>query len=407
MSTWSKAIAGIVLLALLFEGKVVYLTAYSLLALALGLRWAVRRASAQLSFRRTLSRERLFPGETAQVRLEVTNPSPFPLPWILLEESVDKELVCREGAGSAFATSIAGRSSQVIEYSIQAKKRGVYGVGPLLATLGDPIGFEQTQVRMDGRSEVVVYPRVYPLDALGISGGAVTGVVKSFRRYLEDPTRVAGIRDHAPGESIRYVHWKATAHTGSLKVKSFEPTRHVDVVVLLDLVRDHYRSWNVEAMSELAVEVAASLLAEGCQKRQEFGFFALARLGRQSPDFLISSGMRKGETHLAGILEMLAQIELCDQPALLGEALDRIAGRVAQSAVVFVVAPRIDPGTQHALVRFVKAGRRAVVVEVSEERERLTLPRGISHVRVSYRGDLVQTMARRNPGGAAQRESTA
>lgn len=396
VSTWSKAIAGIVLLALLFHGKAVYVAAYSLLALYFGFSRALRYAARCLELKRSLSSVRLFPGEQAVVTLEINNPSPFPLPYLLVEESVDRELAAPGRARYAFATSLPGRGSQKIEYVIQAKKRGVYGVGPLRVTAGDPVGFDEAQVQMQGRSEILVYPRVYPLEALGIRGGAVAGLVKSPRRYIEDPTRVAGIRDHTAGESIRHVHWKATAHTGSLKVKSFESTHQVDVVVLLDLVRDHYLSWNAETMSELAIELAASLLAEGCHKRQQFGLFALARLaGEGAP--LIATGMRKGEAHLAYILEMLARMELEGRSASLSDALVRVAANAAPNAVVFVVAPRVDSETQQALVRLAREGRRLVVVEVSDEPQGPPLPQEIGYARVGYRGDITKTMARRNP----------
>lgn len=426
VSTWSKAMVAIVLLALLFEGKVVYLTAYSVLLLYISLRRALRHAVARLELRRALDRERLFPGEIAEVTLEVSNPTPVPLPWVLVQEGVDRELALH-GQRYAFATSLGGRSGQSIRYRIQAHRRGVYRLGPVLVNTGDPLGFDEVQLRVDQRAEVLVYPRLYPLDALGLGGGATTGLVRNPRRHLEDPTRVAGIREHTPGESIRHVHWRATAHTGSLKVKSFETTQHVDVAVVLDLFRDRYPSWGFETLPELAIEIAASLLAEAAHMRQGFGLFAIGRpgeLGGASPvtrgavaggpgtsgpatSGLLVSGMGKGEAHLARILEMLARIGLSDRPLALGEALDRAAARTGQSAIVFAVTPQIDAAARHALLRLVKGGRRAMVVEITDDPESPPLPRGIGHARVGYCGDVVQSMARRNPVAAAKREPIA
>src|SRR5690606_21051150 len=104
-------------------------------------------------------------------------------------------------------------------------------------------------VELAGFTEVLVYPRIHPLDALGPGVVSVAGTTKSSKRRLEDISRPVGIRDYVAGESIRHVHWKATAHTQSLKVKTFEATGHDDWVVVLDLVPEHYRSWNVTSMS--------------------------------------------------------------------------------------------------------------------------------------------------------------
>ena len=407
LSAWSKAILIAIAAALFFQGKVVYLTAYSLLALYFGLRYAVRHTIRHLRASRTGERLRLFPGEKAAVRLEIKSDSPFPLLWACVEDEVDPNLRAQEAGEYRFGISLAPGGQRIIEYTIEAKNRGVYKVGPMRLLTGDPLGFDDVQVHVAEEAEVLVYPRIYPLDALGLGGNALSGSVNHMRRRMEDPTRMVGIRDYAPGESIRHVHWKATAHTQTLKVKTFESTEYDDMTVVLDLVRDHYRSWNVAHMSELAIEVAASLLAEASRRRQAFGFCMLGRLGRQGREAFVESGMRKGDAHLGKCLEMLARAEPADEQRSLAEAIDRVATRARGRTTIVLITPLVDPAIRSALMRIKNRGHRALVIEVSDRPTDEPISPGVQHVRVGYRGEISRTLAGRRPIAAKSRESTA
>lgn len=407
MSLWSKALAFVTLAAVFFHGRVVSLTAYALLALYFGSRYALRHAVRRLEATRAAERLRLFPGETTSVRLTVKNASPFPLFWALVEEEVDPNLRGDDSERNRFGIFLPPKGESSVAYSIQARNRGVYALGPVRLVTGDPLGFDEAQVRMIGETEIVVYPRIYPLDALGLGGDAVAGSARPMRKRFEDPTRMAGIRDYAPGESVRHIHWKATAHTHALKVKTFEPTEHDDLVVVLDLMREHYRDWNVSHMSELAIEATASLLAEAARRRQAFGFYMLGRLDARGEPW-VESGVRKGDVHLGKCLELLARASLGDGRGDTAGALERAAKRSEGRTTLAVVAPALDPAARMALVRIKNRGGRVLVVEVNDEPAAEALSPGIFSVRIGYRGDIARTMASgRHALAAIDRPSTA
>lgn len=407
MSVWSKAILIATFAAIFFQGKVVYLTAYSLFALYFGFRYTVRHAGRRLRAIRTVERLRLFPGERTTVRLVLKSDSPFPLTWALVDEAVDPNLRVQEAGEYRFGISLAPRGQSALEYAIEAKFRGVYKVGPTRLVTSDPLGFDEVEVALAEGSEVLVYPRIYPLDALGLGDNLLSGSANRLRRRLEDPTRMAGIRDYAPGESIRHVHWKATAHTHSLKVKTFESTEYSEIVVVLDLVREHYRPWNVAHMSELAIEVSASLLAEAARRRQVFGFYMIGSMGRRGRDAVVESGMRKGDAHLGRCLEMLAWAEPGDEQVAIAETLERAAGRAGGRTTLVLVAPSLDAATHAALIRIKNRGHRALFVEVSDDPTDGPSSPDVRRVRVGFRGDIARTLAGRHPIAASNRESPA
>lgn len=407
MSLWSKALVLVTLAAVFFQGKVVTLTAYSLLALYFGSRYALRYAVQRLQGWRVPARQRLFPGETTMVRLSIKNESPFPLFWALVEDEIDPNLKAEHEEGPRFGVFLAPRDESVVEYPIQAKSRGVYTLGPMRLVTGDPLGFDEAHVRMVGETEILVYPRIYPLDALGLGGYALTGAARPLRKRFEDPTRMAGIRDYAPGESVRHIHWKATAHTRSLKVKTFDPTEHDDLIVVLDLMRERYRPWNVGPMSELAIETAASLLAEAARRRQAFGFYVLGDLGQRGTP-LVESGVQKGDPHLGRCLELLARVSLGEGRGDVASALEQAAKKAGGRTTLVVVAPALDPAARMALMRIKNRGGRVLAVEVSDEPADEALFRGIQSVRIGYRGDIARTLAAgRQKVAAIDRPSTA
>ncbi len=82
---------------------------------------------------------------------------------------------------------------------------------------------------------------------------------------------MAGVRDYAPGDPLHHVNWRATASTGRLQVKQFEPTTTLRTTVFLDMERAGYTLRDPLSASELAITVAASLASHLIGRRQEVG----------------------------------------------------------------------------------------------------------------------------------------
>src|SRR5205814_1197432 len=99
------------------------------------------------------------------------------------------------------------------------RSRGVYQVGPLELTSGDPFGFFTQRALLFERATVLVYPRVVPLRRLGFPLAAGLGASQRRRALQDDPSRAAGVRAYRPGDPLRRIHWKATARQGELQVR--------------------------------------------------------------------------------------------------------------------------------------------------------------------------------------------
>ena len=102
---------------------------------------------------------------------------------------------------------------------------------------------------------VIVYPRLHPVTDFGLPARHPLGPNRDPRRLFEDPGRPAGIREYDGNTPFKAIAWKASARTGRLQAKIFEPT--VTLEVSLCLAVDGFAAGDA---FEAAVSLAASLV---------------------------------------------------------------------------------------------------------------------------------------------------
>jgi len=298
----------------------------------------VRRNLARLTVTRELP-ARAFTGETLTAHVRVTNRTWLPMPWLQIQEAVPLDL--KDQPDYRTVTSIGARSTLVHSYQLFCKRRGYYTVGPLSLRTSDLFGFVEGRWDEGEPARLIVYPEVLPLTRLGLPSRSPFGTLTSRQRLLEDPARMAGVRAYAAGDSLRRIHWKATAHADTLLVRKLQPSMAVPVTILLDLNRDAYPSRSLVSGSEWAIIIAASVANVLIGERQAVG---LATNGLDPLANITATDLpqRNGQEHLMSILSLLAriQIQTVDQ-SLAGWLPAHIAGSPWGTTLI-VVTPRVD-----------------------------------------------------------------
>ena len=122
---------------------------------------------------------------------------------------------------------------------------------------------------------------------------------------------MAGVRPYESGDSMRNIHWRASAHEDTLLVKKFQPSMALSTTVVLDLDRSAFPYREEYSGSEWAVVLAASVASHVAEQRQEIGFLSNGEDPRTGAEVLAVPS-RNGRGHLMGILEILARIQLRD-----------------------------------------------------------------------------------------------
>jgi uncharacterized protein (DUF58 family) len=312
VSNYLPLLAVLLIVAAIFRDDFSFTLLYLFVgAFALGTWWS-RSGLAALTYKRYFT-DRVFLGEKVNVRLEIANPSWLPMPWFRVHEGLPVDLSGPESLQRV--TSLGARDKLDINYSVEARRRGYYPVGPIFLSSGDIFGLGTADLRRKGEAEyLTVYPQIVPLTKIEFPSQSPLGTLRHHQPIFEDPTRVMGKRDYVAGDSLRRIDWKSTALTGRMQVKIFEPSIALETVIFLNLNVEDYMLRMRFASTELAIVVAASISNWVVGKQQTVGLHVHGKdpLGAdEGPQYIPA---RQGRGHLMRILDVLARVQMGDCP---------------------------------------------------------------------------------------------
>ncbi|WEK60604.1 MAG: DUF58 domain-containing protein [Candidatus Microbacterium colombiense] len=206
--------------------------------------------------------------------------------------------------------------SGALSYLITGVRRGVWPIGPLLLRTVDPFGLAQREQAFGEHRTVTVVPEVFSLTPLAVKVGAAGGTAQTSSSRLGQGSDNLSPRIYTPGDSMRRIHWRATAHRGQLMVRQEEEESSPDALVVLD--RSSARWAAPDEHVDPAFEAAVSLCASVAVHLADEGY---------GVDVIDSSGqllgtLRGHEDDRDGLLVALAMVsprgEARDLTALIG-----------------------------------------------------------------------------------------
>ncbi len=360
----------IVLLAVAFFTKIdlFFYLLYALFGIyVLGRLWA-RRSLAAVALQRQHD-HRVFLGEAFTVAVQVRNRSWLPVLWLRLTDTVPADLM--PGALFRQVISLLPRERLNLSYTLHGRRRGYYQIGPLVTLGGDLLGSATYETRQTEGDFVIVYPKIVPLHDLGFPSQSPFGILPSRERIFEDPTRIQGVRDYQPGDSLRKMDWKTSARVGSLQVRRYEPAISLETAILLNLAGAEYPRAYRHPATELGIVIAASVAVHLVERRQAVGLVTngrdpLAEILDPTP----SLPLRKGREHLMRLLDLLARIEVVPEedgatPFL--ELLSRKSLGLPWGSTVVIVTALETEGLLDALLVLRRRGLVVILVLTSPD----------------------------------------
>lgn len=357
-------------------------------ALAGGLWWS-RRAVTQVDARREFSTH-AFLGEKIKINLRVQNRGWLPIPWLELRESLPVALVGPNSFQSVI--HLGSRSAANFEYSVEARKRGYYAIGPLFLSTGDILGLTDALVVQSPPEALVIYPRIIAFASMDIPSQSPQGTLRHSLPLFEDPTRVFGKRGYTSGDSLRRIDWKSSATSGRLQVKQFEPSIALETCIILNLnAEDYYYRSRIDS-TELAIVIAASISNWIVSKKQRVGLSVNGRdplMVDGKPQFVPPN---KGKRHLMHLLETLARVEIAEESAL-GPLIQQQRYQLAWGTTLIVITGQIGNDVLDELYQARRSGQNAVLIlagrDASDEATRRRAAAfGISVFSIATENDL-------------------
>lgn len=290
---WYVVAILLLLISLALRDELLFVAGLAVLALGAIPEIWYRFCLSEVSVRRTVGVDHARIGDEVPFVITIENRKLLPLPRLDLDDDIPES--CRIAGGIVQTSYKVGRVTLTNAFSLWAMQRvtrryrmlvldrGAYTFGPMMLQSGDPLGVLTRQQNIEQPTHLLVHPLVIPLERLGLPARAPFGDMATPRRLLADPLRIAGVRDYVAGDDPRHIHWKASARTGALYTKVFEPSSHHTLTIFLDL-RTFGRDDRLfgqgqfvgvdHDLSELAISAAASVASWALEQGYAVGLCA-------------------------------------------------------------------------------------------------------------------------------------
>src|SRR5918998_5906710 len=215
-------------------------------------------------------------GEPFECSLEIENTGRFTRHLLEVEDRFAGD------EGRAVAVRVRRDEPEVVSYTVENPRRGIYAGGGILVESGAPFGLFYGRRREWVASDIVVYPRTF--DVAGLPPSAVVDAERGDKSESSTLHRghggeLWGVREYRPGDPARLVAWKRSARdllAGKLAVVELAQETHPPLVIALNLDERAPRE-----AREMIISTGASLLLYGLTEGREVRAYA----GPENPPF--------------------------------------------------------------------------------------------------------------------------
>ncbi len=401
MGAWVAVAVLIAVLAVIASAPGALLVAVVTLLYAWLTRLWSRFGVQRVSYERRLGTRRAVAGDSVPLDVTIWNRKPLPLPWVAADDLVTDGLQVRERSQLDRDNEVQGRRIMhnawslawyervVRHFHLDAVHRGVYEFGPVRIRVRDMLGRDAVEASLELPDRLVVAPPALPVRRSGDESSPI-GDRRARRSLFVDPALYSGVRPFQQGDSLRRVHWRATARLGKPVSRRYEPAQGREVLLALDvqtLPGPHWQmTWDeaaFEALCTTAASTARHLLAQGAS----VGLAAASFTGTpQRYAWLAPQASASQLSRVGGLLARIGPIS----SAPFGGLLTWLTRRVAPGATLLVLSAR-DPLTfMPSLRRLLASGYGIELISTGAD--------ATDHVRRARAGGIGARSASFSPG---------
>ncbi|MGU3647055.1 DUF58 domain-containing protein [Microbacterium sp. C23T] len=241
--------------------------------------------------------------------------------------------------------------------------RGIVRVGPATTVRSDPIGMLRREHSFHDVHDLYVHPRTAALPST--SAGLIRDLEGApTRRLVDADMSFHAIREYAPGDSRRQIHWRSTAKTGRLMVRQYEESRRSRMAVVLAVAEGEYADADE---FELAVSCAASLGLRAVHDARDVQIVTGSEIPR------VVRGRLRAIRHIPAaaprpMLDGFSGVELLESTMPVGEVCRLAAESGERLSIAFVVVGSRVPLTRLQQAALAFPADTAVVGLICDER---------------------------------------
>jgi len=281
-------------------------------------------------------------GDWMQERFTLDQKSFFPALWV---EVIDHSNMPDYNASRVIG--VGGFESRQWYTEAICGHRGVFTLGPVTLRTGDPFGIYTVTQHYPTTATLIVMPPIVPLPSIEVAPSGRAGEGKLRADTFERTVSTYGVRDYAPGDSLRWIHWRTSARRDSFFVRLFDSTPAGDWWIFLDLEEKIQAGHGEDSTEEHAIILAASLADVGLRSGRAVGLVARSKNLTWRPP-------QQGDGQRWEILRALAVADLGSRP--LGDLLNSSRSSIHNVASIIVITASGEPGWIEALLPFAHRG---------------------------------------------------
>lgn len=331
------------LIAAMNEATALYVLAGIALAAIAGCYWLSRLAVAGLALTIQLPRAEVQANSEVPVRLTLDNIGVISRPGPLV--TLDVTNLSIPGVGERYELGLpplpAG-ASVTATTDIHLPSRGRWQVGPARIIGTDPLGMFHREGPASPTVPLLVLPEMFEVPWMWRHDLLSPAARLAARARTRHGGEFWGIRQHEPGDDLRHVHWKVTAHRGDMVVKEYARGRELAAAVWLDLNSANLVGEGSTSSLELSITMAASIIPALLHMDQ-----AVSLVGSGLPVSLGSAG--RGEATAQRALRALAEVQATN-----GRPFAALVAEQAREArpglTAIVICSGVEPGLDHTLL---------------------------------------------------------
>lgn len=204
-------------------------------------------------------------GEPMQIVYRVRSTSRWIPAFGLVAEEVGgrgaKGWRSRLGRVRAAITHIPARETRSAHAHVVPVRRGEVKLQAVRVSTTFPFGVLKKSATFTQRTTVLVRPALGPAPTAVLDQAlAGAGRTETVSRRIGRDDEFYGLREYAPGDSVRRIAWRASARSESLMIRESYATMNADVVVAISFSGGSPGESRADDRDEQAISLAASLV---------------------------------------------------------------------------------------------------------------------------------------------------
>lgn len=307
----------------------------------------------------TLPNRDLVAGDVIELRTEFVNPTRYIFPRLEYKSTLTELLSDQLERPKTF--HLSPNESFVDVTLIQCRRRGVYSSGETELVVKDVFNLFQFKKSLQAPIALKIYPRLLPLSDFSVEAGIYMGDLIVEDPLFQDYSSIDALRGYRDGDSVKKIHWKASAKQDQLIVKEFEFRGDAEVLLLLDQSLANYRHDTYRKIEDRVVEVGVSITHYCLLNHLKINY-----MSSENNSYHKITG--SSDTYLKVFLEEFVAFRPI-KTTTLRDDIQHLRPRISQGNTLIVVTPKLTVQLATELLDLKMTNRRpmAFVIMTSDE----------------------------------------